>query len=157
MNVNLEQSLAAVVRFIQDNSEEGTKLYFEDISEDFYVPSIYFQIPYTAGRKATLSSYCTTMTMNIWIMERSDWEAQAKAADMRDGIMLNNCLIPIMDEEGKATWKSLRVTPPTTRKIDDGIVELSISFDAYFQPEVQTTKIQKFYITWSKAIQETNK
>lgn len=157
MDISLEQSLAAVIRFIQDNSEEGTKLYFEDISEDFYVPSIYFQIPYTAGRKATLSSYCTTMTMNIWIMERSDWEAQAKAADMRDGIMLNNCLIPIMDEEGKATGKSLRVTPPTTRKIDDGIVELSISFDVYFQPEVQTTKIQKFYIAWSKAIQETNK
>lgn len=157
MDISLEQSLAAVIRFIQDNSEEGTKLYFEDISEDFYVPSVYFQIPYTTGRKATLSSYCTTMTMNIWIMERSDWEAQTKAAGMRDGIMLNNCLIPIMDEEGKATGKSLRVTPPTTRKIDDGIVELSISFDVYFQPEVQTTKMQKFYIAWSKAIQKTNK
>ena len=64
MNVNLEQSLAAVVRFIQDNSEEGTQLYFDEIPENFYVPSVYFQIPYSAGRKATLSSYCTTMTMN---------------------------------------------------------------------------------------------
>lgn len=38
MNVNLEQSLAAVVRFIQDNSEEGTQLYFDEIPENFYVP-----------------------------------------------------------------------------------------------------------------------
>lgn len=68
MNVNLEQSLAAVVRFIQDNSEEGTQLYFDEIPENFYVPSVYFQIPYSAGRKATLSSYCTTMTMNIWFI-----------------------------------------------------------------------------------------
>lgn len=52
MNVNLEQSLAAVVRFIQDNSEEGTQLYFDEIPENFYVPSVYFQIPYSAGRKS---------------------------------------------------------------------------------------------------------
>ena len=84
MNVNLEQSLAAVVRFIQDNSEEGTQLYFDEIPENFYVPSVYFQIPYSAGRKATLSSYCTTMTMNIWFMAHLDWDAQAVAASMRD-------------------------------------------------------------------------
>ena len=40
MNINLEQSLAAVVRFIQDNSEEGTQWYFDEIPEDFYVPSV---------------------------------------------------------------------------------------------------------------------
>ena len=55
MNVNLEQSLAAVVRFIQDNSEEGTQLYFDEIPENFYVPSVYFQIPYSAGRKGFLT------------------------------------------------------------------------------------------------------
>ena len=55
MNVNLEQSLAAVVRFIQDNSEEGTQLYFDEIPENFYVPSVYFHIPYSAGRKGFLT------------------------------------------------------------------------------------------------------
>ena len=132
MNVNLEQSLAAVVRFIQDNSEEGTQLYFDEIPENFYVPSVYFQIPYSAGRKATLSSYCTTMTMNIWFMAHLDWDAQAVAASMRDEIMLNDCQVPIVDEDGK----------------------VSLSFDVYFQPEAQRTKMQKFYLAWQNAKQE---
>lgn len=155
MNINLEQSLAAVVRFIQDNSEEGTKLYFDEIPENFYVPSVYFQIPYTAGRKATLSSYCTTMTMNIWFMAYLDWEAQAAAASMRDEIMLNNCLLPIMDEAGKATGKELRVAPPATRKINEGIVQLSFSFDVYFQLQKQGEKMQKLYLVWQTIKQET--
>ena len=154
MNVNLEQSLAAVVRFIQDNSEEGTQLYFDEIPENFYVPSVYFQIPYSAGRKATLSSYCTTMTMNIWFMAHLDWDAQVVAASMRDEIMLNDCQVPIVDEDGKATGKALRVTPPTTRKVDEGIVQLSLSFDVFFQPEAQRTKMQKFYLALQNAKQE---
>lgn len=154
MDVNLEQSLAAVVRFIQDNSEEGTKLYFDEIPENFYVPSVYFQIPYTAGRKATLSSYCTTMTMNIWFMAHMDWDAQAQAAEMRDEIMLHDCRIPVVDEEGKETGKTLRVTPPSTRKIDEGIVQLSLSFDVYFQPGGHKTKMQKFNLAWKNAKEE---
>lgn len=154
MNVNLEQSLAAVVRFIQDNLEEGTQLYFDEIPENFYVPSVYFQIPYSAGRKATLSSYCTTMTMNIWFMAHLDWDAQAVAASMRDEIMLHDCQVPIVDEDGKVTGKALRVTPPTTRKVDEGIVQLSLSFDVYFQPKARRTKMQKFYLAWQNAKQE---
>ena len=155
MNINLEQSLAAVVRFIQDNSEEGTQLYFDEIPEDFYVPSVYFQIPYTAGRKATLSSYCTTMTMNIWFMAHLDWEAQAQAASMRDEIMLHDCLVPVVDEDEKKTGKALRVTPPSTRKIDEGIVQLSFSFDVYFHLKKQGEKMQKLYLVWQTIKQET--
>ena len=108
MNVNLEQSLAAVVRFIQDNSEEGTQLYFDEIPENFYVPSVYFQIPYSAGRKG------------FWT----------------------------------GSGNPVPVTPPTTRKVDEGIVQLSLSFDVYFQPEAQRTKMQKFYLAWQNAKQE---
>ena len=154
MDVSLERSLAAVVRFVQDNSEEGTQLYFDEIPENFYVPSVYFQVPYSAGKKATLSSYCTTMTMNIWFMAHLDWEAQVAAARMRDEIMLNDCLVPIMDEVGKETGKALRVTPPTTRKVDEGIVQLSLSLDVYIQPGEQRAKIQKFYLAWQNVKQK---
>ena len=94
------------------------------------------------------------MTMNIWFMAHLDWDAQAVAASMRDEIMLNDCQVPIVDEDGKVTGKALRVTPPTTRKVDEGIVQLSLSFDVYFQPEAQRTKTQKFYLAWQNAKQE---
>lgn len=153
MDMVLEQDLAAVVRYIQDNVEEGTKLYFDEIPECFYVPSVYFQVPFTAGRKVTLRSFSVTMTMNIWFMASADWDAYAKAADMRDCIMLDNCVIPVVDKSGNKTGRALRVTPPDTRKIDEGIVQLSFSFDTYFHPGKEKTKMQKFYTAWRNARQ----
>ena len=108
MEITLEQGLAAVVRYIQDHAEEGTKLYFDELPEDFYVPSVYFQIPFTSGRKSTLRTYCTTITLNCWFMEAQDWDAYAKAADMRDLIMLNNCIVPLYDLDGNRTGKGIR-------------------------------------------------
>ena len=148
MEITLEQSLAAAVRYIQDNSETNTKLYFDEIPEDFYVPSVYFQVPTTSGRKATLRSYCTTITLNCWFMEAQDWDAYAKAADMRDLIMLNNCIVPLYDLDGNRTGKGIRTGVPDTRKIDDGTVQLSLSFDIYFRPEEEHQKMQKLYIAW---------
>lgn len=148
MEITLEQGLAAVVRYIQDHAEEGTKLYFDELPEDFYVPSVYFQIPFTSGRKATLRTYCTTINLNCWFMESQDWDAYAKAAEMRDLIMLNNCIVPLYDLDGNRTGKGIRTGVPDTRKIDDGTVQLSLSFDIYFCPEEEHQKMQKLYIAW---------
>lgn len=148
MEITLEQGLAAVVRYIQGHTEEGTKLYFEEIPEDFYVPSVYFQVPFTSGRKATLRTYCTAITLNCWFMGVKDWDAYAKAADMRDRIMLDNCIVPLYDVEGNPTGKGIRTGFPDTRKIDEGIAQLSLSFDIYFRPEEEHTKMQKLYIAW---------
>ena len=148
MEITLEQGLAAVVRYIQDHAEEGTKLYFDELPEDFYVPSVYFQIPLASGRKVTLRTYCTAITLNCWFMEAQDWDAYAKAADMRDLIMLNNCIVPLYDLDGNRTGKGIRTGVPDTRKIDDGTVQLSLSFDIYFRPEEEHQKMQKLYIAW---------
>lgn len=153
MEVTLEQSLASAIRFIQDNAAEGTKPYFDEVPAQFEVPSIYFQIPVTSGRKATLSTYCTTVTLNCWFMEGVDWDAQMKAADMRDCIMLNNCSIPIINVDGTQTGRTMRVGAPDTRKIDEGIVQLAFSFDIYFAPQKDTEKMQNFYTAWQSVVQ----
>lgn len=156
MEITLEQSLAAAVRYIQDNSETNTKLYFDEIPEDFYVPSIYFQVPTTSGRKATLRSYCTTITMNVWFMASDDWSAYANAAEMRDKIMLDNCEMPVYAADGKNTERYIRVNEPDTRRIDEGINQLSFSIDVYFHPEYQKTKIQTLHTAWNKSRNVTN-
>lgn len=156
MEITLEQSLASVIRFIQDNTEEGTKLYFDEIPESFYVPSVYFPVPYTAGRKVTLHSYNSTTTINCWFMERKDWDAQARASSMMDCIMLNDCVIPVVDRDGAETGMCLRVTAIDTRRIDEGIVQLAFSFDSYFHPEEKRTKMQKFHIAWKNTVENFN-
>ena len=154
MDITLEQSLAAAVRYIQDNMAEGTKPYFDEIPENFYVPSVYFQVPYTAGKKVTLRSYRTTLTINCWFMEAKDWDAHAKAADMRDCLMMDDCKIPVFSEDGEPTGTYLRTGEPDTHKIDEGIVQLSFTIDAYFHPEKQCTKMQQLYIAWKNITQK---
>lgn len=154
MDITLEQSLAAAVRYIQDNAIEGTKLYFDEIPEDFYVPSVYFQVPYTAGKKVTLRSYRTTLTMNCWFMEAKDWDAYARAADMRDCLMMDDCKIPVFNEDGEPTGTCLRIGEPDTHKIDEGIVQLSFTIDAYFHPEKSHTKMQQLHIAWKNITQK---
>lgn len=150
MEITLEQSLASAIRYIQDNTMEGTEYYFGKIPEDYYVPSVYFQIPFLSGEKATLRTYRQTLTMNVWFMEYETWDAQRKAAEMLEKIMLDNCIFPIVSEDGNKSEKGLRVKEPATRKIEDGIVQLTFSFDAYFHPERDVTKMKKLYIELQK-------
>lgn len=145
MDITLEQGLASAIRYIQDNTAEGTEYYFGEIPEDYKVPSIYFQPPYTTGDKVTLRSYRTRATLNVWFMNAQTWDAQKLAHDMMECIMLDDCIFHIVNVEGEKLEKGLRVTEPETRKIENGIVQLAFSFDAYFHPEKDAPKIQKFY------------
>ena len=89
-------------------------------------------------------------------MEAQDWDAYAKAAEMRDSIMLDNCVVPLYDVEGNRTGRGIRTGFPDTRKIADGTVQLSLSFDIYFRPEEEHQKMQKLYIAWKDVKQNFN-
>ena len=151
MNITLEQSLASAVRFILDNDTNGARPYFEDVPEEFYVPSVYFPVPYVEGAKVTLDSYRNTITFEARIMAATDWDAEARAASLRDLLMLENLHIPIYGLDGKATGKSLRVLEPYQRRIERGIVLLSFSILDYFTPTPNTakTKANNIYLAWN--------
>lgn len=154
MEISIEQGLSSAIRFIQDNADSGTQLYFDEIPEQFAVPSVYFPVPATAGRKVTLSSYRNTITLNCWFMEGKDWDAQWKAAKMRDLIMMENCSIPIINEDGTESKRTMRIGEPETRRIDEGIVQLAFPINIYFRPEGEHVKMQKFYAAWQKVTQK---
>lgn len=154
MNITLEQSLASAVRYILDNDVEGTKAYFDEIPEKFYVPSVYFPVPYVEGRKATLRSYQNTFTFDAWVMAGTDWDAEARAASLRDAIMLDGLAIPIIAVDGTETGKALKTQEPTQRRIDEGIVCVSIPMRDYFYLGVERTKAENLVFAWNK-IKET--
>ena len=155
MNISLEQSLASAVRFILDNDVSGARPYFEDIPEEFYVPSVYFPVPYIEGSKVTLDSYRNTITFEARIMAATDWDAESRAASLRDLLMLENLHIPIYDVNGQDTGKTLRVLEPYQRRIERGIVLLSFSILDYFTPTpiVPKTKANNIYVAWNGIIE----
>lgn len=151
MEITLEQSLASAIRYIQDNSDEGMEYYFGEIPENYFVPSVYFQIPFLSGEKATLRTYRKTLTMNVWFMASETWDAQTSAATMLEKMMMDNCIFPIVSKDGTRTGGGSRIKEPSTRKIEEGIVQLTFSFDTYFHPEKDVEKMKKFYIELNKA------
>lgn len=145
MDITLEQGLGSVIHYIQNNTAEGTEYYFGDIPENYKVPSIYFQIPLAYGDKVTLSSYQNKTIFNIWFMEAETWSAQMKATDMVKSILLDDLVVPYVTEKGEKMDTGFRLREPETRKIENGIVQLKVSFDLYFHPEKDVPKIRKFY------------
>ena len=153
MNITLEQSLASAVRYIIDNDVEGSKAYFDEIPEKFYVPSVYFPVPYVEGQKATLRSFRNTITFDAWVMAGTDWDAETRAAALRDAIMLDGLAIPIIEIDGTATGKALKTQEPTQRRVDEGIVCVSIPIKDYFYREEEHTKADNIVYAWNNVVE----
>ena len=96
ITIELEQSFASVVRYIQNKADNNAALYFDDLPEAFAVPSLYFPVPRTDTKKVTFSTYLTTLYLDTWFMEATDWQAYADAATVRDSLMMDECKVNIM-------------------------------------------------------------
>lgn len=154
MDIVLERALASVVTYIQNNDVEGVKPYFNEIPGSFYLPSIYFPVPYSSVSKVTLSTYCITTNIQCWFMEKKDWDANARAVHVRDMLLLDECAIPFMEKDGTDTGKKIRVTEPEIKRIDEGIIQLAISLREYASPEaLEQQKVQEVDVNfaWEKA------
>lgn len=154
--IDLEQCLGSAVRFIIDSDVEGSKAYFDEVPQSFYVPSVYFPVPSVECSKVTMQSYLNRVTFTVWFQARTDWEAEARCASVRDQLMMNNMKIPLCNkEDGSLNGKAVRVDNPIQRKIEEGIVALTLPIMDYFKtgfdPEEHEPKIWHMYIEWKKA------
>ncbi len=154
MKITLEQSLASAVRYIQDCDEESIKVYFDEVPEDYAVPSLYFPVPQTSSRKVSLSTYMTEITVNCRFMDVTDWRANDRATTVRDCLLLDDCVIPIVSAEGEVAEKGLHTDQPEVRRIDEGIVQLSFPIRSYYGPGDKAQKMAHFYNMWHKATEE---
>lgn len=153
--ITLEQSIASVVRYILDNDVEGSKAYFDEIPDSYYSPSIYFPVPYVEGQQVTLRSYLNTITFVAWFQARTDWEAEARAAKVGDALMLDRLHIPILNKDGTETGQSIAVDQPQQRKIEEGIVSLTITAKDYFsEKKNDAPKASSISLAWGKAKEE---
>ena len=145
MDIPLEQSIGSVVKYIIERDSESIIAYFEDLPDEFAVPSLYFPVPYIESQKVTLRSYVNRISFEVWVFDRSNWEAESRAACLRDALMLDGLVIPILNKDGSVTGKGLRIMEPTQRKQEKGLVILTFTVKDYFRARVDTTKVQDFH------------
>lgn len=136
----LQECLASAARYIQDHAGIDAAPYFNELPENFYVPSIYFPVPRTESHRATLSSWRTDINMECWFAAATDWEAMRYAEHVRDCILADNCAMDILDVSGTASGTKVRVSEPTIRKQEDRIVCMSFTIRNYlmFKGDVPT-------------------
>lgn len=146
----LEQSLGSAIRYILDLDIPESKAYFDEIPEKLYVPSIYFPVPNIETQKATLRSFRVTSSLDAWFMDRTTWEAEARAASVRDSLLCNNLAIPIITENGEETGGHIRLGELSTRRLENGIVILTVPIREYFYWASDTVKIEHYYMTFNK-------
>lgn len=143
----LEECFASVVRYIQDRTDDKTKLYFDNIPEDFFVPSIYFPVPRTNSVKVTLQTFLTDIHMEIWFMASTDSLAYTDAANIRDCILLDNCAVDIMKKDGRPSGRKVRLDNVETMPVATGVVKLTFAIKNYFCKNIEETEADKYVFT----------
>ena len=145
MDIVLEQAFASIIRYVQDHAS-AEKLYFDELPENFAVPSIYFPVPTTESTKATFETWMTEIYVDVWFMGATDWLANAGACAVRDSLLHDECCIGIINEDGTVSGDKLRLAPPRTMKLSERCVQLTLRLRHYHSFDRQETALEHVHI-----------
>lgn len=142
----IEQETASIIRYILDNAD-GLTPYYENIPEDFMVPSVYFPAPELITDNETFNTYVIRFTWYIHFFHKTTNEAYQLAFRFVDMLRANKNLIPVVDEKGSFICENIRLKNPTLTIADDGAVLVELGWNSirpYKREEVQ--KMQKLFL-----------
>lgn len=148
----LEQEIASLIKFILDSAGNPAP-YYNEVKENFVVPSIYFPSPEIDSDGETFNTYRLGYDWRIKFFHKTTEDAHAMALTVLTALKgARNC-VPLIDYEGNPTNENLRIDDPSIKKLDSGVYQLYVSFDSrrpYNDPEY--VKSQKYTISdWSKS------
>lgn len=142
----LEQEIASIIKFTLDEAGNPTPYYW-NVPESFAVPAAYFPSPDIGSGGSTLRTYKMDYEWFIKFFHKTTEEAHELGLKALKAIKERRNLVPLIDTEGKATGKGVRIDDPELKKIDEGAVQLKITFTSrrpYYRPEVE--KMQEYHI-----------
>ena len=146
----LEQEIASIIKFVLDKSEKPAPYYY-NVPRSFAVPAAFFPVPEITTNGETFRTYRMEYDWFIKFFHSTTEKAHAKAMMALTAILENRNLIPLIDTDGTPTGKGLRINDPAIKPLDDGAVQLKISFISrrpYNRPDVQ--KMQHYNIeSWT--------
>lgn len=148
----LEQEIASIIKFTLDSAGNPAP-YYNEVKEDFIVPSCYFPSPEIDSDGETLVTYRLRYSWFIKFFHKTTEEAYAMALRVLLAIKGARDRVPIIDTEGKTTGELLRLRDPSIKKIDSGVYQLYISWDSrrpYNDPEYLYSQNINFNV-WRKS------
>lgn len=125
--MDIEQETASIIAFIIAAADDPNPYYCR-IPESFVVPAVYFPQPTPTSSGDTLSTYAIDYTMYVGFFCGTEEEANALARRVMELIRRKRNLIPLIDTEGNATGRGVRIKDPSIESVDDGWAQLTIKW-----------------------------
>lgn len=107
----------------------GIPVFYEDnVPENFYIPSLYFPAPELIPEASALNSYQEKYSIYAKVFALTRKEAGELACKITRGIMGRQGMIPVYNEDGTDSGMSLKVEPPASRIVDEGLAQVTLSY-----------------------------
>jgi hypothetical protein len=142
------QELASIMKFIQSILPDSNYYYYK-IPEDFKFPAVYFPPPEIVSNGDTFLTYAKDFNWFVKFFAVKTQEAYTDADTILTAIRRVRNLIPLINEDGSTSDDGLRINDPILKIVDDGVVQLQISFTSrqpYEDSEIIYNKMQAYHL-----------
>lgn len=123
----IEQEFASIISYIIKAAGNPAPYYW-NVAESFEIPSVFFPVPEISTSGDTASGFKADYTWQVVFFHRTSQEAFQMAQSALLSIRRARNLIPLIDEEGKAQRRGVRISDPTARQGEDGSAVLTFTW-----------------------------
>lgn len=145
----LEQDIASIIKFTLDKAGNPAPYYWK-VPKSFAVPSVYFPTPEIDTSGDTLSTYSMNYIWGILFFHTTTEKSYQRALRVLTAIRARRNMIAVIDIDGNETKEILRVDDPKLKPLDNGAVQLEITwtsrrpYDAEASEKAQAYHIQQW-------------
>lgn len=123
----LEQLLGSVQAHCY--KQWAVKLYTEKIPANIEIPSMYFPPPSTNDDDFSKDAFSKLYTQRVLCRMHSDTAALLKAEEIADSIRKNDYSVPVLNEDGTETGKTLHFSRISASIIADYTAQITMIFE----------------------------
>jgi hypothetical protein len=152
----LDIEIASAMRFLIEAAGNPHPYYY-NISENFIMPAVFLPQPEISTRGDTLKTYALEFSWFVKFFAKDDMSAHSLAFAALTALKRMRNDIPLIDETGTLTGRSFNIKDPSLRRIDDGAVQLTLTWDSprpYFEEESQKVMATNINM-WAKSAFES--
>lgn len=125
--MELEQEVASIMAFALHSAGDPHPHYW-DIPQDFERPAMYFPQPEIDTGGDTLGTYASEYAWYINVFADTTEEAHGIALAVLTALKRARNYVPLLNEDGTTTGKKLRLKDPKLKRVDTGVVQLTIEW-----------------------------
>lgn len=125
----LEQEVASIIKFILDSTGNPAP-YYNEVKENFVVPSCYFPSPEIGTGGETFRTYRLHYIWLVKFFHSTTEGAYQMALTALTALKGARNLVPIISTDGSRTGDGLRINDPEIKKVDSGVYHIKIEWDS---------------------------